>query len=87
MAGPVWPYLLALVGKGSSPSGGGVTGAAMGAAMAAPGATGGGGGIVVQSMSVTLQGISNPQEFVYELQNLLLSAAKGQGIPSLLGSF
>jgi hypothetical protein len=83
----MWPYLLALVGKGSSPSGGGVTGAAMGAAMAAPGATGGGGGIVVQSMSVTLQGISNPQDFLYELQNIVLSTAKGQGVPSLFGSY
>jgi TP901 family phage tail tape measure protein len=89
MAGPMWPYLLGLLGGAPASSGGGGGGLASASAAMGAAATGGGsgGGVVIQIGSVTLQGISNPQEFIYELQNLALSAAKGQGIPSLFGSY
>jgi hypothetical protein len=86
MAGPMWPYLLGLLGKGpSSPGGGGGGFAAM--PMGAASGGGSGGGTVIQIGNITLQGISNPQQFLYELQNLVLSTAKGQGVPSLFGGF
>lgn len=89
VAGPMWPYLLGLLGGAPASSGGGGGGLASASAAMGAAATGGGsgGGVVIQIGSVTLQGIANPQEFIYELQNLALSAAKGQGIPSLFGSY
>jgi hypothetical protein len=86
MAGPMWPYLLGLLGGGPSSGGGGAGLASAAASMGAP-AAGGGGGTVIQIGNITLQGISNPQDFLYELQNIVLSTAKGQGVPSLFGSY
>jgi hypothetical protein len=55
--------------------------------MGAASGGGSGGGTVIQIGNITLQGISNPQQFLYELQNPVLSTAKGQGVPSLFGGF
>jgi TP901 family phage tail tape measure protein len=84
IAGPAWPYLLAILNGGGSPSGGGGGGGVGGAGLAP---SGGGGGVSVSIGQIVLPGVTNPTEFAHELQAILVTMAKQQGLPTLFGAY